>query len=180
MTRPASHSPNSLYPPMPRPIAISKNRKLRYILEQQRADESEDQLVFNLRALPWAIRQELGTEVSAVPGESASVTSNLLERYGKAFRFGVESLTGAPLIDDAGAGVELVREATARHGIFPLTAECVARFPDDIIVEVGYQVWELSTSGASIVGKSELLPTSPPAESKPFALSAEPMETPAV
>lgn len=147
---------------MPRPIAISKNRTFIHVLDSQREDPKDERINWHLRVLPFAVRRDLGTKISAGLDGTASIDANLLERYGTAFKFGLFRISGAPFLDDTDETVTLEFDRALRHGVRPLSDECIARIPDDVIAEVGFTAWNLSSTGAATVGKSESPPTSPP------------------
>lgn len=159
---------------MPKPVAISKHRKLDHVLECQRGDPREEQIIWKLRPMPYAVRGEaqnaLYYEASLSGAERAKVDTTGKCRI--ACKFGLEGWGGAELLDDRDEVVQPEYEPKPRYGVRVLADACLARLPEDVLMELGIEILALSNMGGEALGKSASQPTSPPATQSPSAQHA--------
>ena len=137
---------------MARPIALTKNKTVPYVLTENREDEADDQVTWKLRALPFAVRREIMSTVAfdVAQGQGGEARIDTGRRYEKAVRWGLEGWDNL-----YGADGELVEPGYGekRYGVFPLADACLDRLCDDWIIELGDQIIRLSSSDAETVGK---------------------------
>lgn len=135
-----------------RPIALSKNKTVPYVLDDNRGDEPDDQVVWKLRALPFAVRREIMSTVAldVAQGQDTSARIDTGRRYERAVRWGLDGWEN--LTDGNGNEITATR-GPKRYGIEPLSDESLALIPDDYIIELGDAIIRLSASDAETVGK---------------------------
>jgi hypothetical protein len=140
---------------MARPIALSKTQTWDYVLESNRMDPVEEQVVWKLRTLPYAVRVQLMSTISFKPGEGEGVI-DLGKRYHTACQFG---LAGAENYQDENGQPVLVSHKGTQHGVPVVSDEFLETMADDVLMELGRVVLERSTLSRGQVGKYEWQPT---------------------
>jgi len=127
-----------------RPIAISTRGSESYVLKDNREDPDDQQVKFTIRrALPLHIRQQILNAVGM--DENQNITPAIGTRYILACRYGITGWEG--LQDDRGQPVPCER----KDGM--LTMECLEKFDDAWIIELGMEILERSTIDAEQVEK---------------------------
>lgn len=147
---------------MPRPIAISKNRTIKYVSSLQKDDPEHEIIYWNLRVLPGLVRDEATDRLYVEATSDETVTRTEVSRVRgrrQACKFGLMDWYGAPFEDETGASIRPEFERVKRHGVYPLTDACLDLFPSDLLMELGYEIIKLSTTVGAEMGKSELPPT---------------------
>jgi len=137
---------------MSKPIALSKNRTVNYVLEDNRADEPDEQVRFQIRTLPFNVRMDIFNSLAV---ETGSGDNNMRADVGRKYRLACKhGIAGwAHLVDADGDEIEWVGAPKKLYGVEVIDDDCLALLPDDVIVELGNAINELSTSGAHEVGK---------------------------
>jgi len=135
---------------MSKPIALSKNREIEYILIENRCDAIEEQVVFKLRTLPFNVRMDIFNSIAMDADSSGGVRADVGRKFRLACKHGI---AGWDNLTDADGNVIEWRSTSKAHGVDVIEDSCLAILPDDVLVELGNAINEMSTSDAHQVGK---------------------------
>jgi len=137
---------------MPKPIALSKNRIATYVMLDNRTDPEEDQIVWQLRAVPFTVRMDIFNSIAIdTAAGSTDARADVGRRFKLSCKHGIAGWSGN-LTDSDGASLEWTAGGKA-FGVEVIHDECLAQLPDDVVTELGNEIAKLSTSEAHTVGK---------------------------
>ena len=140
---------------MARPIALTKLASTPYVFEDNREDPVEEQTVFMLRPLPYAVRLKLMSTISMeaadVEGGKARATLDVGQRYDLACRYGIEGWSN--YVGGDGEAVEPVYAAKKEYGMQVLDTKALAKLSDEALAELGNEIIERSQTPAQTVGE---------------------------
>jgi len=134
---------------MARPIVLSKDRIVEYVLVDNREDSPEDQVVWELTAVPFEVRMEIVNQlaISTAAGEDQAAKMSLDKgsQYARATRWGLRGWSENYDLEP--------RWGSQRYGRKCLSDATLDHIPDDYIIELGEAIMGLSASDADAVGK---------------------------
>ena len=134
---------------MPKPIALTKNRTVRYVLPSNRDDPEEDQVVFILRTLPYTVRMDIFNALVVDP--EGGVRADVSRKFRLACKHGIAGWEN--FTDSEGEEIEWIASTQKKHGVEVITDDCLAFLPSDVLADLGNAIDDLSTSEADQVGK---------------------------
>lgn len=138
---------------MPKPIALSKNRTVSYVLKDNRVDCEDDRVAFQIRAVPFAVRMDIFNTIAMdATGDNPDARVDVGRKYKLACKHGIVGWSDN-FEDGDGGALEWEPSPKKRHGVEVIGDDCLAQLPDDVITELGNAINELSTSDANEVGK---------------------------
>lgn len=138
---------------MPKPIALSKNRIVSYVLKDNRKDPEEDQVVWQLRAVPFSVRMDIFNTI-AMDADEASAGSARVD-VGRKFKLACKhGIAGwSDNFADADDAPLVWVSTEKKFGVAVIDDDCLTQLPDDVISELGNMINDLATSDAHEVGK---------------------------